>query len=389
MSWFAVPVVFSIEAPTEEAAALLAEDQHATELQELLDYPEVSVAALGEDVDEDADGGGFGRYLVAVTVTLEADDQRAARSTVERAVAEADAIRHDFREISEPSPTSDPRQLSEETKRAIDYAKDLLGDELRMDAESLRSGAKFEDLLRLADVLPGCFASHYTAELVERFSELVGRVASKLASYPDTYLASTAEELVAHAIIEEAGAVTELRDDRFSEDEAGTIARELDDLHEDAFEDHDVLMLFDARFDGIESGEIADQMGMANSTCATGSAPFAPDGRRRQEATAPGRTAGRAPAHRHRGPSRARQRLGPADVAAPRAQAAARVPAHRPRDLPADGRRGQRAYAPSREQARSGSLRGFARASGRGSRRALPEPPRQPAVRESIGTVAS
>jgi hypothetical protein len=276
MRWFAVPVVLAIEAPTKEAAVLLAEDQHATELQELLDYPEVSVAALGEDVDEDADDGGFERNLVAVTVTFEADDGRAARRVVERAIDEAGAVQHDFRGIREPSPTSDPRRLSEETKRAIDYAKDLLGDELRMDAESLRSGAKFEDLLRLADVLPGCFANHYTADLVEHFSALVARVAGKLASYPDTYLASTAEELAAHAIIEEAGAVTELREDELSEDEAATVHRELDDLHEDAFEDHDVLMLFEARFDGIESDEIAEEMGIENLHVRDWFTPFRP-----------------------------------------------------------------------------------------------------------------
>jgi hypothetical protein len=276
MRWFAVPVVFSIEAPTEEAAALLAEDRHAVELQELLDYPEVSVAALEEDVDEDAEGRGFERYLVAVTVTLEADDERSARSAVKRAVSELDAVQHDLREVRDPSPVSDPRELFEETKRAIDYAKDVLADELRMDAEALRSGATFEELLRLDDVLPSCFANHYTAELVERFAELVAQVAGKLASYPSTYLATTAEELVAHALIEDAGAVAELRADEFSEAEAGTVAGELDDLHEDAFEDHDVLMLFDARFDGIETGDIADHMGFANLHVRDWFTPFRP-----------------------------------------------------------------------------------------------------------------
>jgi hypothetical protein len=278
MRWFAVPVVFSIEAPTEEAAVLLADDRHAAELQELLDYSEVSVAALGEDIDEDAKGRGraLERYLVAVTVTLEADDERAARSAGETAVTELDTVQQDFREVRDPAPTSDPRLLSEETKRAIDWADDLLEDQLRMDAEALRSGAKFEDLGWLDQVLPSCFAAHYDAALVERLIKVVNRVAHKLSSYPDTYLATTAEELAAHALIEEAVGVVELHEDEFTEEQAAVAQRELGDLHEDAFEDHDVLMLFDARFDGIETGEIADHMGFANLHVRDWFTPFRP-----------------------------------------------------------------------------------------------------------------
>jgi hypothetical protein len=220
MPWFAVPVVFSIAAPTEEAALLLAEDQHAGELQELLDYPDVAASALGEDVDEDRDDAGLDRYLVAVTVTLDAGDERAARSAVGNAVGELDAVQHDFREVRDPAPASDPRLLSEETKRAIYWANDILGDQLREDAAALRAGEKFEDLIWLDQYLPSCFAGHYDADLVERFIEVVNGVAGKLASYPETYLATTAEELAAHALIEEAGGVVELHEDEFTKEQA-------------------------------------------------------------------------------------------------------------------------------------------------------------------------
>lgn len=35
-------------------------------------------------------------------------------------------------------------------------------------------------------------------------------------------------------------------------------------MHDLAFEDHDVLMLFDARFDGIEDSDVGAMLGVAN-----------------------------------------------------------------------------------------------------------------------------
>lgn len=268
MSWFTVPVLFSVEAPTHEAAGLLVEDQHAAELSELLDYPQLSVSVLERDVDEDGDHPLLDRYLVTVSLIVEAQDERQAASRVERAVHGLGAATHDFREVREPTPASDPRLLAEETKRAISDARDWLTDHLRMDAEALRRGVKFSELIILHDVLPACFAAHYTPELVEQVIKTVERVAEKLSSYPSTYLASTAEELAAHALIDEARSQLEVSQDldteRFSEAQAAVADRELEDLHQDAFEDHDVLMLFDARYDGLETSAVADQLGMAN-----------------------------------------------------------------------------------------------------------------------------
>jgi hypothetical protein len=115
---------------------------------------------------------------------------------------------------------------------------------------------------------------------------VVDRVATKLCSYPDTYLATTAEELAAHALIDEAvsvlemhadqGAAGEQDEDAFTKEQAAVARRELDELREDAFEDHDILMLFDPRFDGIEAGEIAEMMGFANLHVRDWFTPFRP-----------------------------------------------------------------------------------------------------------------
>jgi hypothetical protein len=154
-------------------------------------------------------------------------------------------------------------------------ARDWLSDHLAMDAVALGEGKAFDELLILSEVLPRCFAPHYTPQIVERMIEAVDRGADKLAQYPDTYLASTAEELAAHALIAEARASLETSDE-FTDDQTARATRELDDLHELAFEDHDVLFLFDPRFDGIEGGEIADQMGLANLHARDWFTPFRP-----------------------------------------------------------------------------------------------------------------
>ncbi len=267
MAWFSVPVVFAIEAPTDGAAVLLAEQQHADELGLQLDYPEVAVAGLGQVAQPDqVVPAGFARFLVAVTLTVESDSGAAARAEVHAAVAELEASAKDLVEVRAASATQDPRLLSEASKQSLADARDWITDHLRMDAAALRAGQAFDELTVVHDALPWCFAQDYTPELVEQFLQAVERVTDKLASYPDTYLASTAEELAAHALLAEARSALAMRQEmrELSAEEAAAAERQIDELHELAFEDYDVLLLFDARFDGIEAGEIAEQMGMVN-----------------------------------------------------------------------------------------------------------------------------
>jgi hypothetical protein len=254
--------MFSVAAPTQDAAVLLVEQEHARELAELLDFPPLRTVGRGVSTDE-ADVNGLERFLVAVDVTLEADTGADATAELQRTVAEMLVGRSDVRGVLQASAVSDPRLRNAATKRALAHARDWLTDHLRIDAEDRRRGAEFAELMIVPEVLPRCFDRYYTAELIERWSETVEIVAAKLSAYPDTYLASTAEELAAHALIQEARAMLE-DDEELSSEDVDIADAELEELLDVAFEDHDVLMLFDARLDGVESSDLVAQMGLAN-----------------------------------------------------------------------------------------------------------------------------
>jgi len=110
--------------------------------------------------------------------------------------------------------------------------------------------------------LPAVYARHYTPDLVAQWAGSVETVAHKLAAYPDTYLASTAEELAGHALIARCEALVGERENELDDPDA--VREKFSEAHDLAFEDHDVLLLYDARFDGIEDSDIGEAMGMAN-----------------------------------------------------------------------------------------------------------------------------
>lgn len=123
--------------------------------------------------------------------------------------------------------------------------------------------------LMLGSYLPRGFSRHYTREFLEQFQAAIRTVGQKFESDPEgIYLESTAEELAAHAILANAESWCEgAPDEVFSQ--AGVTDRDrayadIEELQDLAFEDHDVLMLFDASLDGLESSELADQMDFAN-----------------------------------------------------------------------------------------------------------------------------
>jgi hypothetical protein len=81
---------------------------------------------------------------------------------------------------------------------------------------------------------------------------------------------STAEEMVLHLILDDAPEMEALLYEDvpfvellpwFSEDDR---THTYEDLREVLFEDHDVLMLFDARLDGIENSDLGEAMGMVS-----------------------------------------------------------------------------------------------------------------------------
>jgi len=144
----------------------------------------------------------------------------------------------------------------------------VLEDTFRDVIESLAEDPDDNDLWMLDDVLPPSFAHYYDAAFLERFRELVPAVGDRLAAYPDTYLASTAEELLAHALVEGATEWVEvcLKSGEMDDVTAALVRRFIEQVDAEVFEDAYVLFLFDPAFDGIEdvtSGPGKD-LGVAN-----------------------------------------------------------------------------------------------------------------------------
>jgi hypothetical protein len=281
MGWFSVPVIFRVEAPTAAAAVLLVERERLSDLSEFLDYPDVSVTSLGVAPGKSS-GFGLEMCLVEARFVLDAADAPEARAAVEEAVHELTIDEQLVHAIGEPVSTSDPRLLSRETKRALLYARDWLTDHLDVDAADVQAGCAFDDLVVVPEILPRCFSRYYTPELIYQIRAAIELVADKLAAYPDTYLVSSAEELAGHALIEEARAMLD-NVEALTTDETEVARDELDELHDLAFEDHDVLMLFDPRLDGIESSDLVDRMGLANLHVRDWFKPFRSDAGDEQE----------------------------------------------------------------------------------------------------------
>lgn len=255
MSWFAVHVRLEVDAPTADAAQLLAREV-ADRITALLDYAEYRIA------DSTTAGAGqvLDRYLVEVSVLLEAETADQAHGDVRDVVVE---LRDPGLDVGGALEIEDPRRPTGTTLKALAGAQEMLLSDIDSDIEALRCGAAYEDTAAVSYHLPKAFAHRYTVELVELWRRSVARVAEKLAAYPDTYLATTAEELAAHALIEEAKAWLE-DSDGLGDAEKEDAHEKLEEMHDLAFEDHDVLMLFESRFDGLEEGDIAETFGMIN-----------------------------------------------------------------------------------------------------------------------------
>ena len=97
-------------------------------------------------------------------------------------------------DVVEVTETTNPRALSPQVQAVLREAADELRDELREDLEVLRGGEGYELTFTVRQHLPAGFARHYTPELVAQWAGSVETVAHKLAAYPATYLASTAED---------------------------------------------------------------------------------------------------------------------------------------------------------------------------------------------------
>ena len=253
MTWYRIPLRF----------AQPANRQAVDDLAELLDYPDVA------EVDLE------GREYVLI---LEADDAVAASASIAEVLREhAAAVGR--AEQGEPIESPDPRLPSQRTIETLTVATDMLADQLVDDVAALREGLTVSETLVVSEFLPACFARHYSPDLVGRWIEAVQLVGTVLAHYPDSYLASTAEELAGHAIIREAkGLVASYAEDNlYTAEELASVRDKLEEIHDLAFEDHDVLMLFNARLDGLEEGPGAERMGFVNLHPRDWFEPFDPE----------------------------------------------------------------------------------------------------------------
>ena len=259
MAWFLVPV---------RCAGPLGPD--AREVLYDLDDETTAVVSVTVGAAEAA----AGRQTVALALAIDAQDAGTAAARVQALFA-ADP---DFELISlgEVTQTLNPRALGGEALAILREAADELRDELREDIETLRDGGPYDDTFAVRELLPAVYARHYTPTVVAQWAGSVETVAHKLAAYPDTYLASTAEELAGHALIARCEALIGEREGEL--DDPDSLREKFDEAHDLAFEDHDVLLLFDARFDGIEDSDIGEMMGMANLHVRDWFRPFRSDG---------------------------------------------------------------------------------------------------------------
>jgi hypothetical protein len=258
VSWFRVPV-----------RCIGRVDSFGLETFYELDDGETTVVSVAAGQAEPATG----QQTVELVLAIDARDAGVASVRVQAMFA-ADP---DFELVAlgEITGTSNPRALSPEAHDILRDAVDQLRDELREDIAMLREGGRFDETIAVREHLPGVYARHYTSDLVAQWAGSVETVAHKLAAYPDTYLASTAEELAGHALLTRCQALIDAREDEL--DEVGGLDERFSEMHDLAFEDHYVLLLFDARFDGIEDSDIVERMGMTNLHVSDWFKPFRSD----------------------------------------------------------------------------------------------------------------
>jgi hypothetical protein len=258
MTWFLVPVRCAGPSDTDVSEAFYELDDD--------DIAVLSVTA--GDVD-----AASGRQTVELDLAIDDHNAGAAAARVQALFA-ADP---DFELVSlgDITETTHPRALSDEALSILRASADELRDDLRDDIRLLRDGGSFEDTVAVSEHLPAVFARHYTPELFAQWAGSVETVAHKLAAYPDTCLATTAEELAGHALIAYCETLIDEREGEL--DDPDGVREKFSEAHDLAFEDHDVLLLFDARFDGIEDSDIGEMMGMANLSVRDWFKPFRAD----------------------------------------------------------------------------------------------------------------
>jgi len=114
----------------------------------------------------------------------------------------------------------------------------------------------------VGEYLPTRYVYRYTPLFYKKFAVCMITVACKLAQAEHMLLSSLAEELAAWAIIQDAKGRLEDRKNAF------------DTCTDRYFEDADVAILFDNRYDGLDETEVAQMLGLSSLAIADWFLPF-------------------------------------------------------------------------------------------------------------------
>ena len=130
--------------------------------------------------------------------------------------------------------------------------------------------ASFEaDNWLIGTMLPPRYALRYDGSFARKFFICLTTVIWKLGQRETMRLSCVAEELAAHILILEAEALLV----------EGGVAADFSDFRQRLFEDLDFELLYENAFDGIETGDIAETLGIANLAFADWFTRFgSPDG---------------------------------------------------------------------------------------------------------------
>jgi len=162
---------------------------------------------------------------------------------------------------------------------ALHSAAEIVSDDLRCAAKALADGSSFQELL-LDAILPDCFASRYTPEMLAQLADETMTVSEKLiAAGPHAEMRNSAQILMGHHIIDTAMIIDELMDlgdqpgDPTPQQFALAVS-EIQDLDDLAFPDQDITMLLDPRLAALVGSQVAAEMGMRNLHIDDWFAPF-------------------------------------------------------------------------------------------------------------------
>jgi len=231
MGWFEVRVAVRLPADSREAAEL--EVQQGRDRLLIDEVYHVRIDVADEPLLE-MSGSTRPAWHATLRIGIEADSAEETLTAAGDPLHERLAAIFEDARVTAVEPIQDPRRPALLCRHALEEAASWISDQLEVEIEGLASGGGYETTTIVRQHLPPCFALHYTPELVGRWVEVVERTAVKLLAYPDTYLASTAEELAGHALIEEARFLLDLQkaDRRAVVDSIG----QLDEIHDLVFE---------------------------------------------------------------------------------------------------------------------------------------------------------